>query len=360
MLSAEQPMITSTPGTGGMIRSSPEDFEVTEIPAYDPTGEGDHVMAWIEKRELSTFDAVRALSRALGVNPADIGTAGMKDRTAITRQQISLPPPVTPEAVSAVDIDGLTVLSAARHPHKLRTGHLRGNAFKLRIRELDVPVDEAAGRAWAILAELARPPGSPNWFGDQRFGRGGDNAAIGRAILAGELTGKRKPRGKKLRLMLSAVQSELFNRTLAARITGGSYRQIVEGDVLKRTDSGGVFVCEDPAVDGPRLERGEVVQTGPMFGPKMHRPAPDSPAAQLEQRILESSGLEAEAFARYARLMPGTRRPIAIAIDGVSVNATDGEILEVGFTLPSGAYATAVLREITKALKYLDTGVMTS
>lgn len=348
MLADEQPFISTTPGTGGVIRSSPEDFEVTEIPAYSPDGEGDHVIAWIEKRELSTFDAVRALSRALGVEASDVGTAGMKDRFAITRQQISLPPPVTPEAVAAVSIDGLRVLSAARHPHKLRTGHLRGNRFALRIRELDVPVDEAARRTRDIFDELTRPPGSPNWFGDQRFGRGGSNAEVGRQILRGQLTGKRKPRGKKLRLMLSAVQSELFNRYLAARIAGGSYRQVVEGDVLKRTDSGGIFVCEDPETDGARLERGELVPTGPMFGPKMRAPAPGSRAAALEGELLAGSGLDARDFARHARLIPGTRRPIAVAITDVSVNALAEEILEVGFTLPSGAYATAVLREITK------------
>lgn len=343
------PLITSTPGTGGVIRSRPEDFEVTEIPAYEPHGEGDHVLAWIEKRDMSTFDAVRAIAGALGVEPRDVGTAGMKDRVAITRQQISLPPPVTPEAVTSVDVANLVVLSAARHRHKLRTGHLRGNRFAIKIRELAAPVDECAARAAAILDELARPPGAPNWFGEQRFGRGGDNAEVGRQILRGQLTGKRKPRGKRLRLMLSAVQSELFNRTLEARIAGGGYRRILEGDVLKRTDSGGIFVSTEPETDAARLERGEVVPTGPMFGPRMRSPAPGSPAAELEERILAASELSAADFARYAKLTPGTRRPIAVAITEVSVNPSDDGILEVGFTLPSGAYATTVLCEITKS-----------
>lgn len=348
MLAAEQPLTTSAPGTGGVIRSVPEDFEVTEIPAYEPAGEGDHVIAWVEKRDKTTFDAVRALARALDVKPADIGTAGMKDRVAVTRQQISLPPPVTPESVASVELEDIAILSVARHPHKLRTGHLRGNAFRLRIRELAVSADEAAERARATLAELARPPGSPNWFGDQRFGRAGDNAAVGRAILSGELRGKRKPHGKRLRLMLSALQSDLFNRYLAQRIESGTYREVIEGDVLKRTDSGGVFVSDDVAVDGERLQRGEVVQTGPMFGPKMKAPPDGSRAFALESALLAAAGLDLAALARYRKLIPGTRRPIAVAIDAVSVNAIDSETLEVCFTLPAGAYATVVLREITK------------
>lgn len=348
MRAAALPLTTDTPGTGGVLRSIPEDFEVVELPAYPPSGEGDHVIAWIEKRERTTFDAVRAVAAALGVDPRDVGVAGMKDRMAVTRQQISLPPPVTPEAIAEIEIDGVAVLSAARHPHKLRTGHLRGNQFRLRIRETRVPVAEAAERARATLQQLALPPGSPNWFGEQRFGRGGDNAAIGRSILDGSLRGKRKPRGKKLRLMLSALQSELFNRYLTARLAAGTYRQVIDGDVLERTDSGGVFVTDDPDVDGNRLAGGEVVQTGPMYGPKMRTPPPQSRAGALEAEILAAAGLSPADFARYARLMPGTRRPIAVAIDGVSVNAIDGEILEVCFTLPAGAYATALLREIIK------------
>lgn len=339
----------SLPGTGGRIRTEPEDFEVDEIPAYGPEGEGDHVIARVEKRGISTFEMVRRLAAALGVDAADIGTAGLKDARAVTRQQVSLPPPVAPEALEALSIDGVRVLSAARHRHKLRTGHLRGNRFRIRLRELEVGGDEAADRAAAVLAELARPPGSPNWFGAQRFGNRGDNARLGRDVLTGRLRGKKRPRGRKLRLLLSSLQSELFNRTLAARIEAGRYREVVGGDILKRTDSGGVFASEDTAVEQGRLERGEIVQTGPMFGVKMMAPAPGSAAAELEDAILAASEIEPEMLSRFARLIPGTRRPIAVAIGEPRVKAIEGGDLEVGFTLPSGAYATAVLDEIMKS-----------
>lgn len=71
--------------------SSPETFFVEEIPAYLPTGEGDHTYVWIEKRNLTTLDAINRLARVLGVENSDVGYAGMKDRRATTRQWLSLP-----------------------------------------------------------------------------------------------------------------------------------------------------------------------------------------------------------------------------------------------------------------------------
>ena len=44
--------------------SSPETFFVEEIPAYLPAGEGEHTYVWIEKRNLTTLDAVGKLGSA--------------------------------------------------------------------------------------------------------------------------------------------------------------------------------------------------------------------------------------------------------------------------------------------------------
>src|SRR5262249_214524 len=80
---------------------------------------------------------------APGAGEGDVGPAGLKDREAIARQQISLPPPVTPEAVLALALPGMRAVTAARHPHKLKTGHLAGNRFVVVVRGLAIPVDEA-------------------------------------------------------------------------------------------------------------------------------------------------------------------------------------------------------------------------
>src|SRR5437899_11014052 len=121
------------PGTGGASKLTPDDFMVEEVPAYPPKGEGDHTFLWIEKRGRTTLEAVRALAQTLGVDPREAGMAGLKDRQALTRQWVSLPR-VDPERARAVVLEGVRVLDAQRHPHKLRTGHLAANRFTITIR----------------------------------------------------------------------------------------------------------------------------------------------------------------------------------------------------------------------------------
>jgi tRNA pseudouridine13 synthase len=348
------PYLTSElAGTGGTLRTQADDFVVDEELPYAPSGAGDHVFVRIEKRGLTTIDAARALARALDVRDRDIGIAGMKDRHAVTRQWLSLPPPVAPEQVLAVALPeavapALRVLEAHRHPHKLRTGHVRANRFVLRVRGVEAG---AAERARAVLAALSQPPGAPNWYGEQRFGRDGDNAARGKALV----TGARAPgRDRRLdRLMVSALQSQLFNHWLTARLGDGLYRRVVAGDVLHKR-GGGMFVCEDPATDQPRLDAGELVVTGPMFGERMRWPAEASPAFEREAEILTAAGLERGAFAAVRALAEGTRRDAAIEVRDAAVVTVDGSTLEVAFTLPGGAYATAVMREVMKDGQRVD------
>lgn len=348
MLARVPPLLTAElPGIGGVLRARDDDFVVDEEPAYPPSGAGDHVFARIEKRGLTTAQAVRALARALGVAERDVGVAGLKDRHAVTTQWLSLPPPVTPDQARALAVDGVRVLEVARHGHKLRTGHVRANRFTLIVREVTAP--DAAARARAILDRLATPPGAPNWFGEQRFGRDADNAARGRRLITGEA---RPGRDRKLdRLLVSALQAELFNAWLEARLADGLYRAAIAGDLLHKR-GGGMFACEDPAVDAARVAAGEVVPTGPMFGDRMRRPADDTPAASREDAILARAGLARDAFAAVRAIAEGTRRDAAIEVAEPAVReleaGTDGGTLEVRFRLPAGAYATVVMREIMK------------
>jgi tRNA pseudouridine13 synthase len=301
---------------------------------------------------------VRLLCAAVGARASDAGTAGLKDKHAVTRQWISLPPPVTPEAARAATIPGLTVLAATRHANKLRTGHLRGNRFTLVVRELAVPAVEALRRAQAVLERLARPPGVPAWYAEQRFGRDGETAALGRALVRGE-----RVRGgpRERRLYVSAWQSELFNRYLDARLADGLHDRVLPGDLLRKTDSGGVFASEDPAAEQERLERGELCPTGPMPGARMRQPAEGTAAREREDALLASEGVTLADLARVASLAEGTRRPLAFPLGAASARALghredgaqgdDGDdgALELAFSLPAGSYATVVAAEVMKS-----------
>jgi tRNA pseudouridine13 synthase len=319
---------------------SPETFVVEEIPAYRPSGEGEHTYLWIEKRGLTTVEAERRLGQALGVNPRDIGHAGMKDRHATTRQFLSLLG-TTPEAARAVAIDGLTVLEASRHGNKLRMGHLAGNRFEVVLQA--VTAEEAAGIR-DRLAELGRV-GLPNWYGEQRFGAGGDNVERALAIVRGQL---RERDWKRRQFLLSALQSAVFNRALELRQQQGGLMLVRAGDVLQKRASGGLFVSEDPAVDQPRVAAGELVPTGPLPGNREKEPPEGTAARALEDAALAAVGATRAELAALGRDLPGARRPVVVAVDlGDPPVVEEGQgRLRLRFSLPPGSYATVVVQAL--------------
>lgn len=332
-------------GTGGRTQTCPEDFEVEEIPAYEPSGAGDHLYAWIEKRGVDARSLLCHLARTLEIPEGDIGYAGLKDTLAVTRQLVSVPARCE-AALGRVDRDGIRVLSARRHGHKLRAGHLTGNRFRIVMRET---LPGALERAQAIAARLA-DEGMPNFYGPQRFGRDGATLRQGLATLRGEA---RPRRGMLLRLSLSAVQSALFNAYLADRLERGALGRVDRGDVLLVADCGGPFVVADPDLERERLARREVVLSGPMFGPKMRMPSGE-PAAR-ERALLMRAGLSLAQIQAFGKLLPGTRRPLLVWPEALHVAATEVG-LELRFVLPAGSYATVLLRELVKEGPALDLG----
>ncbi|GEJ56907.1 tRNA pseudouridine(13) synthase TruD [Anaeromyxobacter diazotrophicus] len=336
------PFVTADlPGSGGAVKASPEDFRVDEVPAYLPQGTGPHLWLRVEKRDRTTRDVVRALAAALGVPDREAGWAGMKDRAAVTTQWLSFPVARDPDPASLAG-DGFRVLEASRHQNKLRTGHLRGNVFAAVVRGGDL------ARAQACAAAL-QARGLANFFGAQRFGAAGRNAEVGRKLLLGDARDpevRRALRDRFLRrLVLSAWQSRVFNAWLAERLRDGLFATALAGDVLKKLDSGGVFTCEDPAADGPRVERFEVSPAGPMFGHKL-KPAAGE-ALRREERLLAAEGLGPADLARGGGETEGTRRPGRLPV-AVELEPVEGGY-RARFELPRGSYATVVLGELAKS-----------
>jgi tRNA pseudouridine13 synthase len=325
------------PPAGGQFKASPEDFMVEELPAYEPNGEAqaEHLFVWIEKRGHSTQDVAKALARHCGVQERDLSWAGLKDRNAVTRQYLCGPARFLEPKLGTFAMEGVTVLKSARHRNKLKGGHLAGNRFRIVVRGVERPevMREGLGRL--------QKEGLPNFFGEQRFGLGGMNAARGRKIL--EAGGRHRDRFER-KLLLSAFQSDLFNRVLAARLTAREFTKVLRGDVLKKHETGGEFVSEDPTVDQPRLDAFEVSPTGPLFGPEMRKPGHD--AAEREGAVLAEQKVELTLFEAGGDETRGTRRLLRIpfALEGV----TGDRDVELTFTLPAGSYATVVLRELLK------------
>jgi tRNA pseudouridine13 synthase len=398
------PFLTSDfPGIGGVIRQRDEDFFVQEIPLYEASGDGEHILCEIQKVGLTTFRVCDEIGRALNVHPRDIGFAGMKDAHAVARQLFTIPR-VTEEAVMQLAVRGLTPLWAAKHRNKLKLGHLKGNRFAIKIR--DVQATDVV-KLRPVLDRIEQH-GLPNYFGEQRFGRRNDNDALGAALLRNDSKGlldlllgkpsdvydkphqqqprrfydkgeldramKAWPRSsgmerrvlhrlsktgshakaaqlidpKLRRLWNSAVQSRLFNDVVAARIQ--ALGKLLPGDLAYLHGNGACFKVEDVAAEQPRADAWEISPTGPLLGFRMTMPAAD--ALALEQTIYDKYQLKADDFRRESRdKAKGARRPIRVRpTETTLAGGVDehGPHITVAFTLPSGSFATSLLRELMK------------
>jgi tRNA pseudouridine13 synthase len=333
------PFITpDLPGIGGTIKQTPAHFAVEEVPLYEPQDSGRHLYLRLRREGWTTRGVVGELAGIFAVNPSEIGLAGLKDKQAVVTQTFSLPlEELTPqEAADRLAGTPFTLLEARRHRNKLKRGHLLGNRFSIVVSDPAEGAVDAAGQVAQALAGR----GLPNFFGSQRFGSEGDNAARGRAILEG----KGSRRGWLAELMQSAYQGLLFNVWLAERIERGWFDRLLVGDWAKKTDTGGMFQVEDAEVDTARLAAGELTPTGPIYGHRT-RLAQGEPG-RLEAEVLESAGLGEREFKR-ARLK-GSRRAARLLINHIAISP-DEEGLRLEFFMPKGAYATVLLREFQKA-----------
>lgn len=324
----DYPRLWSGPAAGGTWTPSPATFRVEELPLYPFSGEGEHAALFVEKSGTATRDLAAAVAGRLGVSPAAVGYAGMKDKACVSVQAFTVTGVDEGRARAAFEAEGARVLAASRHRNKLRLGHLAGNAFRVFLRGAQ---PEAVS---AVLEGLTRT-GVPNYYGPQRFGARGDNPVQGLAVLEGRMRVGRWKRD----LLVSALQSRIFNEVLARRVEEGALARALEGDVLRREDSGGLFLCSDPEADAPRVEAFEISPTGPMPGRKMVRPA--GPRAAAEAAVLGDLGLREELFSRET----GTRRPLRVPLGDPAAEAA-GDGCWLAFSCPAGAFATSVVREV--------------
>jgi tRNA pseudouridine13 synthase len=331
------PYFLGRPEATGVIRSKPEDFVVEEIPRIEPSGEGSHLWLWVEKHSANTDWVAGQLAKAGGCRHRDVGYAGLKDRHAVTRQWFSVPAPEAgPEVFNDAGIDGVRVLENRLHHRKLKRGTLDGNRFSLVIRDF-----EGDAGATARRLEQVRANGVPNYFGPQRFGRGGRNVEQGFRLLAANA---RLPRNKKS-IYLSALRSFLFNQVLARRVEAGSWNNMLNGELAMLDGTHSIFPCELPDKEiEDRCRRHDIHPTGPM--PGEGGDGPGGEVAALERRVLEHWQELVDVLVE--RRVQASRRALRLYPAGLEWEIED-DILQIAFTLPPGAYATTVLREIIVA-----------
>jgi tRNA pseudouridine13 synthase len=400
-------LLDAPPIEGARIKERPGDFIVEELPLYEPSGEGEHLYLRIVKEGTSHHEMVDVLCRHFGVDDRAIGTAGMKDRQAVTGQTVSVHLPRKPELRSIQD-PRIQVLWATWHGNKLRRGHLAGNRFSVRVRGVE---PFRAPAAWRAVREL-EARGVPNGFGPQRFGMRGNNHVLGAMLLGGrhdellrELCGtggspfhaserearerfdagafeesaRAWPRGLDAEraatrslarggsardavravprpvqeLWTDAWQSAVFNRVLDARIADGTFDRVLPGDVASKRANGARFAVDDAATAEQgdasveaRARRFEISATGPL--PGCDTPLATGAPGAIERAALEALGGESLVAPGPSRRPPGDRRPLRIPLTNPEMEAgfdEHGPYLRLAFDLPAGAYATVALRE---------------
>ncbi|MEJ8568398.1 tRNA pseudouridine(13) synthase TruD [Elongatibacter sediminis] len=333
------PRALGEPGVRAVIREVPEDFEVEEIARITPAGAGDHLWLWVEKRGANTTWVADQLARAAGCRSGDVGFAGMKDRHAVTRQWYSVPAPGRRDLPwREWQIEGVTVIDGVRHDRKLRRGTLTGNAFRIVLARPEGDLEGLVERMRRIA-----DAGLPNYFGEQRFGHGGDNVRRGADWL------RRGGRIKRARrsIYLSAVRSALFNRVLACRVDAGCWNRLMPGEIAMLDGSRSVFPCDnlDESLE-TRCRELDIHPTGPLPGRDGMQPTDES--AALENSVL--APYEALTAALSAAGVDAGRRALRVCPRNAGCRFEEGDAV-LRFELPAGAYATAVLRELVTPVR---------
>ncbi len=334
------------------FRQTPADFVVTEIPLYEFSGKGEHLILKIRKKGITTWQLLEILSSHLGVKTRDIGYAGLKDKNAMTIQFVSLHKKYE-DALKSFSHAQIRILEKSLHSNKLRIGHLKGNRFFIRLKK----VNRTDAKKIDSLLKWIEENGLPNYFGYQRFGQKGDNFKTAREIMEGRY--KMRDR-KKRNFLISAYQSHLFNLWLSKRVEisrlfeglnakelkevfvwndkiiesirrESHFFRLLPGDIASHYPHGRLFTISDIAEESIRLRKKEITPTGLLCGNKSKYST--GIAWEIEKEFADAE-IPAQGSRRFAWVWPEE-------IEG-SYKEHEAHY-ELHFTLPKGSYATVVL-----------------
>ena len=156
---------------------------------------------------------------------------------------------------------------------------------------------------------------------------------------------------------LSAARAAIFNEVLSRRVAAGIWSCFIRGDVAMLAGSSSWFLVDDSDPDlGQRLEAGDVHPSGPMWGDGLLPTAGD--ALDLERTVGEAfsgSTMVRNCFSPCADLagclesarLRQERRSLRLIVHGLEWEWS-GDDLALSFSLPRGAFATAVLAEVVR------------
>lgn len=322
----------------GQFKTSYADFQVTEVLGYEPIGEGEHIYLWVEKQGLNTAYLAEQLAKFTGLPLRAVTYAGRKDKHALTTQWFGIHLPGKQEFDwQKCQIAGVKILKSIRHNKKLRTGNLAGNHFNITLRN----ISSSTGLESRLLA--IQEHGIPNYYGQQRFGdtrydpRGG-NLVLAAKMLAGETIRNRNKRS----MAISALRSWLFNEYVHTRITHGNLLDVLPGEIMQLAGNHSFFCADNiDASIQDRVLMQDIYSTAPLWG--KGELASKLTVHKLEQKVSEQ---HPEVTLTLALLgLKQERRAIRLFPKQMNWTISDNQ-LNLEFYLPSGCFATSVLREV--------------
>ncbi len=333
----EWPYAYGNPSGTGVIKTRPDDFIVDELLPFVPEGDGEHVFLQVEKSGENTEYVARLLARYAGVRQRDVGFAGLKDRHAVTTQWFSIwLPGVEGPDWKQLQAENISIKSICRHVRKLKRGVISENKFNILIRNWQGDPEETEKQLLKI-----RVHGFPNYFGLQRFGHQGRNVAKAMALFRGE----RYKRAQKS-MYLSAARSWLYNQILAERVIQDNWNQLLSGDVCQLNQCKSVFAMTQPdTLLDQRVRKGDIHPTAVLWG-----------GGDLETSA-EAEAIEKSVLDRFPDLKKGLenfglttdRRSLRVLPDALHwKHCAEDSSWKISFSLPPGAYATSLLREVIR------------
>jgi len=333
------------------FNSSIRDFIVEEIPLYEFSGEGEHLILKIRKKDMTTWEMLDTISSHLGIKKREIGYAGLKDKNAMTIQYISLLK-THQDKLENFSHSKIKILDKYIHSNKIRIGHLKGNRFSIRLKRVFKTQKDKIESTLEWIASN----GVPNYFGNQRFGNSNENYIDGENILLGKLKIRDK---KKREFLINAYQSYMFNNWLSKRIElsllldefkesevediikleRGSLAHtkkqpqfliVLEGDIMMHYPYGRLFEAEDLELEAKRFYERDISISGLLAGTKAKK-------GEKVAKILEDRFIKEIDFV-------GSRRYAWIFVEDIKGKYIEDKAhYELSFRLPKGSYATNVL-----------------
>jgi len=334
------------------LRTSPSDFIVREQLGIAASGSGEHVLLEIQKTNLTTTMVAEAIAKLAAVSGREVSYAGLKDKRAVTQQTFSvhLPGKADPDWAKLAGLlnekvteSDLQILSAQRHSRKIKTGAHQSNAFEITLRNLTSEASNTQSDLFALIEQriqVIKEKGVPNYFGEQRFGHRGENVSKAIAFLNAN---KRLSKTKRS-IYLSSVRAFLFNHLLEQRVSDGNWNKAVLGDQLSLAGSQSFFTLKPNEIASieKRIGSGDLHISGLLYGD--NEQFSQQLAGQYELNVARDYP-ELISILQNARLK-SARRAFRVIPEKLEYEPLNASSLRLRFELPSGSYATAVLREL--------------